>query len=172
MPPMCVRRQAPVSLAAAPRRELPNGTITMELQARSGRQKSENGVNAIQKWVPFTPKCRPPNSKRERHRRLPVWHAELKMVLTVFRNGFYSHLNAPKSVGGWGSSPDPPIARESAFYACQSDTPRGRGANSHLRPGRQKPSVRHWILTFWIQSYYPAFVYTTPTGAQWHITVF
>ena len=38
--PMCVRRQAPVSLAVAPRRELPKGIITMKPQARSGRQKS------------------------------------------------------------------------------------------------------------------------------------
>ena len=35
MLPMCVRRQAPVSLAAAPRRELPKGTINMEPQAAS-----------------------------------------------------------------------------------------------------------------------------------------
>ena len=46
-------------------------------------------VNAIQKWVPFTPKCsqkgwrlglrpRPSNSEGERFRRLPVWHAEGK----------------------------------------------------------------------------------------------
>ena len=35
--------------------------------------------------------------------------------------------------------------RESAFNACQSDTPR-EGANSHLRPGRQKLSVRHWTI--------------------------
>ena len=33
----------------------------------------------------------------------------------------------------------------SAFDVCQSDTPRGRGTNSHLRPGRHKPSVRHWL---------------------------
>ena len=30
---MCVRRQAPVSLAVAPRRELPKGIITMKPQA-------------------------------------------------------------------------------------------------------------------------------------------
>ena len=29
--------------------------------------------------------------------------------------------NTPKSVGGWGSAPDHPITRESAFGACQSD---------------------------------------------------
>ena len=33
MPPVCARQQAPVSLAAAPRRELPKGTITMGPQA-------------------------------------------------------------------------------------------------------------------------------------------
>ena len=55
-----------------------------------------------------------PNSKRERQnakekrfRPLPVWHAELKMVLRLFKNGFHLHPNAPKSVGGWGSAPDP-----------------------------------------------------------------
>ena len=43
-----------------------------------------------------------------------------------------------------GSAPNPyAIASESAFGAGQSDTPRERGANSHLHPGRHKPSVRH-----------------------------
>ena len=83
MPSMCVRRQAPVSMAVAPRRELPKGIITMKPQV-AGPQ-----------WAP----------------------KELKMVLTQF------NTNAPKNVGGWGSAPDPPIARESAFGACQSDTP-------------------------------------------------
>ena len=55
----------------------------------------------------------------------PQWAPrELKMVLTLFKNGFQLHPNAPKSVGGWGSAPDPLfIARESGFGACQSDTP-------------------------------------------------
>ena len=47
-----------------------------------------------------------------------------------------------------GAPPQTPIARESAFGACQSDTPRGRGASSHLRPGLQKPLVRHWLDQF------------------------
>ena len=98
------------------------------LWAHSGRAKRvENGVYAIQKWVPFTPKCsqkrwrlglrtRPLNySEGERFWRLPVWHAKLKMVLTLFKNGSHSHPNAPKSVDGWGSAKDPPIARESAL---------------------------------------------------------
>ena len=68
------------------------------------------------------------------------------MVLTLFENGFHSHPNAPKSVGDWGSTPDPSIERERALDACQSDTPRGRDANSHLRPERQKLSVRHWSM--------------------------
>ena len=46
-----------------------------------------------------------------------------KGEITLFKNGFHSHPNAPKSVGGWGSAPDPPKARESAFGASQSDTP-------------------------------------------------
>ena len=103
-----------------------------------------NGVNAIQKWVPFTPKCSqkrwrlglrpiPPNSEGERLRRLPVWHTELKMVLTLFKNGFYLHPNAPKSVGGWGSTPDPPSAL--ASLTC-----RGEGAPvSIFAPGARNP---------------------------------
>ena len=94
------------------------------------------GDNGIQKWVPFTPKCsqkrwrlglrpRPSNSEEERLWRSPVWHAELKVVLTLFKNGFHLHPNVLKSVGGWGSAPDSQIVRESAFDACQSDTPRG-----------------------------------------------
>ena len=47
------------------------------------------------------------------------------MVLTLFKNQFQPHQNALKSVGGWGSAPDPQIVRESLFDACQSDTPRG-----------------------------------------------
>ena len=54
-----------------------------------------------------------PNSEGERFRPLPVWHSELYIVLRLFKNGFHLHPNAPKSVGGWGSAPDPPIARES-----------------------------------------------------------
>ena len=92
------------------------------------------GFNGIPKWVPFTPKCsqkrcwlglrsRPSNSEAERIWRLPARHAELKVILTLFKNGFHLHPNALRSVGGWGSAPDPPIVRESAFGACQSDTP-------------------------------------------------
>ena len=131
---------------------------------------------------------------------LLIWSPRLKrvkMVLTLFKNGFHSHPNAPENVDGWDSSPDPqqlrrapfglacltrrvengviaiqkwvpytpkcsrktlaagappqrprpPIAREmSAFDACQSDTPRGRGADSHPHPGRQKPSVSIAII--------------------------
>ena len=57
---MCVRRQAPVSLGAAPCRELPKGTITMGTtgcRPAVGTITVENSVNAIQKWFPFTPKC-------------------------------------------------------------------------------------------------------------------
>ena len=102
-----------------------------------GAKRVENGVNAIQKWVPFTPKCskkhwrlglrpRPSNSEGERFWHLPAWQAELRMVLTLFKNGFHSHQNALKSVGGRGFIPDPQIVRESAIDACQSGTPRGR----------------------------------------------
>ena len=38
----------------------------------------------------------------------PQWAPkELKMVLTLFKNGFHLHPNALKSIGGWGSAPDP-----------------------------------------------------------------
>ena len=120
-PPMCARRQAPVSLAAAPHRELPKVTITVGVagcKPAVGAKRVENDVKAIQKWVPFTSKCtqkrwwlglrpRPPNSEGERFRPLPVWHTELKMVLRRFKNGFHLHPNAPKRVGGWGSVSDP-----------------------------------------------------------------
>ena len=134
---MCAWRQAPVKLTAASRRELPKDTLTMRaagcMPAVCARIV-QNVVNAIEKWVPFTPKFsqrrwllglrpRPPNSERDRLRRLPVLHAELKMVLTQFKIEFHSHSNAPNSIGGWGSAPDPPppITRESTFGACQSD---------------------------------------------------
>ena len=67
-----------------------------------------------------------PNSERERLLCLPVWHAELKMVLTQLKNVLHSHPKAPKSVFGWGPAPDPlsSIAiGKSDFGACQSDTP-------------------------------------------------
>ena len=67
-----------------------------------------------------------PNSEGERLRRLPVLHAELKMVLTQFKNGFHSHPNAPIALvaGAPPQTPPPPspIARERAFGVCQSDT--------------------------------------------------
>ena len=67
-----------------------------------GAKRVQNVVNAIEKWVPFTPKFsqrrwllgprpRPPKSEGGRLRRLPVLQAELKMVLTQFKNGFHSH---------------------------------------------------------------------------------
>ena len=160
------------------------------LQARSaGAKRVENGVNAIQKWVPFTPKCRPqiareslsklasltrrvgkgvngiqkwvpftPKCSQKRwwlglRPRPPIVRESAfgacqsdtpswKRVLPLFKNGFLSHQNALRNVGGWGSAPDPQIVRESGFDACQSDMPR-EGVNSHLCPGRQKPLVRH-----------------------------
>ena len=50
-------------------------------------RRVENNINAIEKWVPFSPKCsqklwrlglcpRPTNSEREHLRRLPVWPVE------------------------------------------------------------------------------------------------
>ena len=60
IPPMCVRRLAPVSLAAAPSHHLPKGTISMGAagcRPAVGAKIIEIGVNAIQKWVQFTPKC-------------------------------------------------------------------------------------------------------------------
>ena len=136
MPPLCARRLAPVSLAAAPIRESPKGTISMGAagcRPAVGTKRIENGVNTIQNGFYLHPNALKsvggwgstpdPNSEEERLRRLPVCHAELKMVLTLFKRGFHLHPNAPKSVGGWGSAPDPPIARESAFNACHSDTP-------------------------------------------------
>ena len=124
-----------------------------------GAKIVENGVNAIQKWVPFTPKCsqkrwrlgirpRPPKSEGERFRCLPC------SLIRRVENGVNAILKwvpfTPKcSQKRWwlGLRPRPLLARESAFDACQSDTPKGRGANSHLRPGRHKPSVRHWLKT-------------------------
>ena len=54
-------------------------------------------------------------------------------------------LSSPKSVGGWGSAPDPspPNSKGERLCACRRE-----GANSHLCPGRQKPSVRHWLQYF------------------------
>ena len=64
----------------------------------------ENGVNAIQKWILFTPKCseerwrlgrspRPPSSEVKGLRRLPVWHAEGK------GRRFPSSPRAPETLG-------------------------------------------------------------------------
>ena len=76
-------------------------------------RKIENGVNAIQKWVPIPLNC----------------------------------SQVPKSVDGWGFAPDrqtlPSLARKCAF-ALASLTRWRKVRQSHLRPGRQKPSVRHW----------------------------
>ena len=83
------------------------------------RELKMHGVNAIQKWVPFTPKCSQKRlrlgllprllnySEGERLWRLPVWHAKLKIVLTLFKNGFHSHPMLPKTSAAWGSAPVP-----------------------------------------------------------------
>ena len=85
---MCAWRQAPVKLTAAPRRELPKDTLTMRaagcMPAVSAK-RVQNVVNAIEKWVPFTPKF-----------------SQRRWLL--------------------GLRPRPPIARESAFGACQPYT--------------------------------------------------
>ena len=67
---------------------------------------------------------------------LPLQVEPLKIVLTLFKNGFHLHPNAPKSVGVWGGGRAP---------SALASLPREKGANVHLRPGRQKPSVRHWV---------------------------
>ena len=97
-----------------------------------------------------TPKTPSPDNKGERFRRLSVWHVKLKMVLKLFKNGFHLLSNTPKKRWRLGLRPKPlpPKAREIAFGAYQSDTPRVRGANFHLRPGRQKPSVRHCPVAY------------------------
>ena len=73
------------SLAAAPHRELPKGTITMGVagcKPAMGAERVENDVKTIPKWIPFTSKCsqkrwrlgfrpRPPNSEGECFRPLP-----------------------------------------------------------------------------------------------------
>ena len=92
-----------------------------------GAKRVENGVNAIQKWVPFTPKC----SQK-------LWRLGLRSRPPLARES----LVPSKALS----------LMESAFDACQSDTPRGRGANSHLRPGRHKPSVRRWWGLGWSPS--------------------
>ena len=57
----------------------------------------------------------------------------------------FIYTQIPQKALAAGAPPQTPhsITREIAFGVCQSDTPGVRGANSHLRPGRQKPSVRH-----------------------------
>ena len=49
----------------------------------------------------------PSNSKGARFWRVSVWHVDLNVVLKLFKNGFHLHPNTPKTVGGWGSAPDP-----------------------------------------------------------------
>ena len=140
---MFARRQAPVSLVAAPHRELPNGSNTMGVagcKPELGAKRVENNDKAIQKWVPFTSKC---SQKRWRLglRPRPLIAREsgrapsaLASLTQKIENGVFLHfskidsihsqlLPSPKSSGGWGSAPDPPIAKESTFGPCQFDTP-------------------------------------------------
>ena len=109
-PYMCAWWQAPVSLAAAPRRE---GTITMR------------AAGCMPAWAP----------------------KELKISLTLLEKGFHLQLNSPKGVGGWGSAPDPPIARESAFGACLSyRVENGVNAIQKWVPFTPKYSKKRWRL--------------------------
>ena len=69
----------PKALAAGAPPQTPNSEGALSVLASLIR-RGENGVNAVLKWVPFTPKC------------------SQKL------------------------SPGPPMAKENAFVACQSDT--------------------------------------------------
>ena len=81
-------------------------------------------LKLIQKWVPFTSKCSyikalaagappqtPPFIAKESGFRLLLSLTRRVengvIILRLFKNGFHLHPNAPKSVGGWGSAPDP-----------------------------------------------------------------
>ena len=79
-------------------------------------RRVENGVKAIQKlgsiYTQITRESgRTPST-------LASLTRKMKMVLTLLLKMGSIHsqlLQSPKSVGGWGSAPDPLIARESAF---------------------------------------------------------
>ena len=53
-------------------------------------------------------------------------------------------LPSPKSVSGWGSAPDPPIARESAFALASLKRWR-EGRQFPSSPQAPETSVRHWV---------------------------
>ena len=74
------------------------------------------------------------------HRKaLLIWSPRLKrvkMVLTVLKNGFHSHPNAPESVDGWDSAPDPrQLGR--ALFALASLT---------RRVGNGVIAIQKWVL--------------------------
>ena len=50
-------------------------------------------------------------------------------------------LPSPKSVGGWGSAPEPPPpnSEEERLCACQSDTPKGGAPIPIFAPGARNP---------------------------------
>ena len=80
----------------------------------------------------------------------PQWAPkELKMMLRLFRKGFHSHPNAPKSVGGWGSAPDPsPNSEGERLCACQSDTLKGGAPIPIFAPGAGNSRY----ATAWVQA--------------------
>ena len=122
---MFARRQAPVSLAAAPHRELPKGSNTMGVagcKPELGAKRVENDDKAIQKWVTFTSKCsqkrwrlglRPRPLIARESGRAPSALASLTPKIGNGVNTFQKMdsihsqlLPSPKSVGGWGSAPE------------------------------------------------------------------
>ena len=104
IPPMCVRRLAPVSLAAAPSHDLPKGTISMGAagcRPAVGAKIIEIGVNAIQKWVQFTPKC---SQKR--------WRLGLRPRPPIARDSAFGSYQSDTPMGKGRQFPSSPRAPE------------------------------------------------------------
>ena len=80
----------------------------------------------------------------------PQWvPKELKMALSLFKNGSHLYPNAHKSVGGWGSAPDPSIITRGAPLALASLTRRIENVVNAIEkwvPFGPKCSWKSWRL--------------------------
>ena len=127
------------------------------LRAHRDAKRVENGVYAIQKWVPFTPKCSQTRWRPQTHHYsegiTPFALASLTRQVENSVNAIQKWLpftpKCSQKRRRLGLRPRPPIARENAFDACQSDT-RGEGAPLPISaPGAINPRYATVCLWMW-----------------------
>ena len=147
----------PKALAAGAPPQTPNSEGERFRPLPSLTRRVENGVKAIQKWVPFTPKCsqkrwrlglrpRPPIARESG--RAPLALASLTRKIENGVNAIQKWVpftpncsQVPKALvaGAPPQTPPPPNSEGERLCACQSDTPKGGAPIPIFAPGARNP---------------------------------